>query len=290
MERAGTRATTEVRRAERAALREAVQPRATMDAMLTDAWKWVDGRIVAHFVAAAGAQAAAAPAAQTRMHHLERLGFTHRTCTTDQRELEACRPDATTEGGRTCLGSAASSLSACPDPQSDAVMDAQRDQITAVAARQAPVLQPAAAPPPPLNRCVPPAAPCRRAAPPRPTLLVGDLQACHAAFGRLQQRVLALSLQQQAAVGGTAAAGSGAPRCMHGWASPGLPWDVSMPEHSTTALANPTPTSALLQSTRGATWCRCAARCERRSPRCASCLTSRARCASCGWDSLGQQN
>ncbi|PSC70123.1 leukocyte receptor cluster member 8-like protein [Micractinium conductrix] len=38
----------------------------------------------------------------------------------------------------------------------------------------------------------------RRAAPPRPTLLVGDLEACHAAFGRLQSRVLELSLKQQA--------------------------------------------------------------------------------------------
>lgn len=40
----------------------------------------------------------------------------------------------------------------------------------------------------------------RRAAPPRPTLLVGDLDACHAAFQRLQDRVLQLSLAQQAAV------------------------------------------------------------------------------------------
>ena len=40
----------------------------------------------------------------------------------------------------------------------------------------------------------------RRAAPPRPTLLVGDLSACRAAFERLQQRALELSLQQQAAV------------------------------------------------------------------------------------------
>lgn len=45
-----------------------------------------------------------------------------------------------------------------------------------------------------------PAACRRRAAPPRPTLLVGDLDACHAAFGRLQDRVLQLSLAQQAAV------------------------------------------------------------------------------------------
>ncbi|PRW33645.1 Extracellular serine ase [Chlorella sorokiniana] len=43
----------------------------------------------------------------------------------------------------------------------------------------------------------------RRAAPPRPTLLVGDLDACHAAFGRLQDRVLQLSLAQQAAVADT---------------------------------------------------------------------------------------
>ncbi|KAL4435478.1 hypothetical protein ABPG77_006240 [Micractinium sp. CCAP 211/92] len=40
----------------------------------------------------------------------------------------------------------------------------------------------------------------RRAAPPRPTLLVGDLAACQAAFGRLQQRVLELSLAQHAAL------------------------------------------------------------------------------------------
>ncbi|KAL4419751.1 hypothetical protein ABPG75_006849 [Micractinium tetrahymenae] len=42
----------------------------------------------------------------------------------------------------------------------------------------------------------------RRAAPPRPTLLVGDLAACQVAFDRLQQRVLELSLAQQAALAG----------------------------------------------------------------------------------------
>ncbi|KAI3425162.1 hypothetical protein D9Q98_008933 [Chlorella vulgaris] len=41
----------------------------------------------------------------------------------------------------------------------------------------------------------------RRAAPPRPTLLVGDLTACVAAFQRLEQRVLELSLEQQACIG-----------------------------------------------------------------------------------------
>lgn len=41
---------------------------------------------------------------------------------------------------------------------------------------------------------------CRRAAPPRPTLLVGDLLDCRSAFERLQQRVLELSLAQQAMV------------------------------------------------------------------------------------------
>lgn len=50
-----------------------------------------------------------------------------------------------------------------------------------------------------------PALPCRRrAAPPRPTLLVGDILQCHAAFDRLQQRVLELSLERQACIDETA--------------------------------------------------------------------------------------
>lgn len=56
----------------------------------------------------------------------------------------------------------------------------------------------------------------RRAAPPRPTLLVGDLDACHAAFQRLQDRVLQLSLAQQAAV--VDADGSAGVRWGTGWA------------------------------------------------------------------------
>ncbi|EFN53701.1 hypothetical protein CHLNCDRAFT_136526 [Chlorella variabilis] len=58
----------------------------------------------------------------------------------------------------------------------------------------------------------------RRAAPPRPTLLVGDILQCHAAFDRLQQRVLELSLERQACIDETAGSSVDAwrdlvPRC-----------------------------------------------------------------------------
>lgn len=57
---------------------------------------------------------------------------------------------------------------------------------------------------------------CRRAAPPRPTLLVGDLTACVAAFQRLEQRVLELSLEQQACIG-EPTAGAGVCRLPNSW-------------------------------------------------------------------------